>query len=62
MESGFSINENLLHINMKESNIILQRLAYEAIHRGGGVTELKVTPELQKCVKRSYRTYKAARE
>ena len=62
MESGFSINENLLQINMKESSIILQRLASEGIHRGGGVAEIKVTPELQKCVKRSYRTYKAARE
>ena len=62
MESRFSINENLLQVNMIESSIVSQRLAYEGIHRGGGILEVKVTPELQKCVKSSYRTYKAARE
>ena len=47
---------------MKKSSIISQCLAYEGIHRGGGVVEVKVTPELHKCVKNSYRTYKAACE
>ena len=46
MESGFSINENPLQVNMKGSSIVLQRLAYEGIHPGGGVVEDKVTPEL----------------
>ena len=62
LESGFSVNENLLQVNMKESSIVSQRFAYEGIRRGGGVVEVKVTPELQKRVKSSYRTYKAARE
>ena len=47
---------------MKESSIVSQCLPYEGIHRGGGVVEVKVTPQLQKCVKSSYRTCKAARE
>ena len=34
--SGLSVNENLLQVNMKESSIVLQRLAYESIHRGSG--------------------------
>ena len=40
VESRFSINENLLQVNMKESSIVSQRLAYEAIHRGGGIVEV----------------------
>ena len=47
---------------MKGSSIVLQRLAYEGIHPGGGVVEDKVTSELQKCVKSSYPAYKAAHE
>ena len=62
MESGFSINKNLLQVNMKESSIVSHCLPYEGIHRGGGIVEVKVSPQLQKCVKSSYRTYKAARE
>ena len=37
VESGFFNNENLLQVNMKESSIVSQRLAYEGIHLGGGV-------------------------
>ena len=32
VESGFSINENLLQVKMKESSIVSQRLANEGIH------------------------------
>ena len=42
VESGFSINENLLQVKMKESSIVSQRLANEGIHWGGGVVEVKV--------------------
>ena len=49
VESGFSINENQLQVNVKESSIVLQHLAYEGIYWRGGVVEVKVTPELQKC-------------
>lgn len=62
MESGFSINENLFQGNMKESSIVWQHLAYKDIHQGGGVMEVKVIHELQKCVKGSYRIHKAAHE
>ena len=47
---------------MNESSIVLQRLAYEGIYQGGVVVEVKVTPDLQKCAKRSYCTYKTAPE
>ena len=62
VEYGFSINENLLQVNMKVSRIVSQRLTYKDIHRGRGVVEVKVTPELLKCIKSSYCTYKAAHE
>ena len=32
VESGFSINENQLQVNVKESSIVLQHLAYEGIY------------------------------
>ena len=32
VKSGFSINENQLQVNMKESSIVLQHLAYEGIY------------------------------
>ena len=47
---------------MKESSIVWQHLAYKDIHQGGGVVEVEVTHELQKCVKGSYRIHKAAHE
>ena len=62
MESWFSVNENLLQVNMKEFSIVSQHLAYEGIHQGVGLMEVKVTPELQKCVKSCYCTYKGAHE
>ena len=40
VEFGFSINENLLQVNMKECSAVSQRLAYEGIYRCGVVVEV----------------------
>ena len=44
MKCEFSINKNLLQVNMKRSSIVLQRLTYEGIHRVGDLVEVKVNP------------------
>ena len=49
VEFGFSINENLLQVNMKECSAVSQRLTYEGIYRCGVVVELKVTKATQMC-------------
>lgn len=59
VESGFSINGDILLPNMMEDTVIAQRLVYEGIHKAGGVTHVVITDEMVKMVRNSYRMYKA---
>ena len=62
VESGFSINGDILQENMLESTIVAQRLVYEGIRAEGGTTKVPITQEMEKMVSNAHRTFKAARE
>lgn len=46
VESGFSINEDLLVENMKERTIVAQRVVYDAIKQRGGCLSVSITAEM----------------
>ena len=62
VESGFSVNGDILLPNMMEETIIAQRITYEAIHKVGGPTKVDITEEMIKMVKNSYRMYNTERK
>ena len=62
IESGFSINNDILSENMLEESIVSQRITYEGVHKAGSAEDVEITPEMFKAVKASHRTYKAAHE
>ena len=62
VESGFSINNDILSENMLEESIVSQRIVYKGVHKAGSAEDVEITPELLKAVKASHRTYKAAHE
>ena len=62
VESGFSINNDILPENMLEESIVSQRIVYEGVHKAGSAEDVEITPEMLKAVKASHRTYKAAHE
>ena len=62
VESGFSINNDILSENMLEESIVSQRIVYEGVHKAGSAEDVEITPEMLKAVKASHRTYKAAHE
>ena len=37
VEAGFSINEQILEVNTKESSVVNQRIVYEGILNEGGI-------------------------
>ena len=60
VDSGFSINSDILLENMLEETIVSQRIVYKGVHRSGGPTKVEITPEMLKMVGTSHRRYKAA--
>ena len=42
VESGFSINKEILEVNMKEDSVVAQRFVYEGIAKGGGVFNVDI--------------------
>ena len=62
IESGFSVNTDILETNMMEQSIVAQRLVYEGIERAGGVVKVEITPEMMKMVKASHRSMVAAKK
>ena len=57
VESGFSVNDDILLPNMLEETIVSQRIVYEGVQKAGGPTKIEVTPDMMKMVKNSHRTY-----
>ena len=60
VEAGFSINEQILEVNMKESSVVNQRIAYEGILNEGGILKVKVDSTMLKYVKQSANEYQLA--
>lgn len=62
VESGFSVNEDLLVENLQERSLVSQRIVYDAIKNAGGVSNVDVNKELIKSVKAASSRYKSALE
>ena len=62
VESGFSVNEDLLVENLQERSLVSQRIVYDAIKNAGGVSSVDINKELIKSVKAASSRYKSALE
>jgi len=60
VESGFSINNDILLPNMLEETIISQRIVHEGIQKAGGPTKVPITDDLLKTVRSAYKRFNAA--
>ena len=63
VESGFSVNKELLVKNMKEDTIVAQRIVFDAIRVVGmDVTEMDISKKMVGCVKQSHSAYQSAKQ
>ena len=62
METGFSINAEILSPNMLEESIITERIVYQTLSKTGVPTKVIIDPELLKIVEDSHRQYATAQE
>lgn len=62
VESGFSINKNLMVQNLEERSLIAQRLVYDTIKLHGGPLKVPITKEVETCVKFARQRYRTALE
>ena len=53
VESGFSINKDVVIENLKENSLIALHQTYDAIKFKGGVTAISVTPKMMQYPKLS---------
>jgi hypothetical protein len=58
VESGFSINEDILVENMKERTIIAQRTIYDAIRKAGGCQSVCINQDMLSKYKMSHTNYR----
>ena len=50
VESGFSINDDMLLPNMLSESIIAQRIMYEDVSKAGGAADVDITKEMMRKV------------
>ena len=62
VESGFSVNENLLVENLQERSLVSQRVVYDSIRSVGGVSHVLIAKDMLKNVRSSNARYKEALE
>jgi hypothetical protein len=62
VESGFSINKQILVGNLNEHTLVCQRQVYDAIYSTGGVTNLQINDKIIKYYMSSHRNYKLFRD
>lgn len=62
VESGFSINKNLLIENLQEKTLISQRIVYDSVKKLGGVENVEINGKLRRYATNSYHEYKKALE
>ena len=60
VESGFSINSDVLVENLLEKSVVAQRQVYDGIHHSGGVLKVDITKSKIKSVNISYSRYQEA--
>lgn len=62
MESGFSINKDILIENMNERTIVSQRIVYDAIDSAGGSLKIKINKNMITSCQLANSRYKSALE
>ena len=60
VESGFSINADVLVTNMQEESVVAQRQVYDGIHASGGLLNININASLMSYVRSSHSTYEDA--
>ena len=60
VESGFSINGDILSENLQEESVVAQRQVYDGIHNQGGVLNVDITKEMMRSVRVSHSRYTEA--
>ena len=62
VESGFSVNEQLLKENMMEISLIAQHVVYEGIMADGGILNVDINESMMQYVKKQFSMYGIALE
>ena len=62
VESGFSINQLILDVNMKERSLVAQRIVYEGVMNEGGPIKADINSNMIKSVRLASNRYKFALE
>ena len=57
VESGFSVNGDIILPNMLAETIVAQRIVYENVRKAGGPTHVIITPEMIKMVRNAHKQY-----
>ena len=57
VESGFSINSDVLVENLKEESGVAQRQVFDGIQSSGGISEVVITPSMMSYVRSSHSRY-----
>ena len=60
VESGFSINGDILSENLQEVSLVAQRQVYDGIHNQGGALNVDITKEMMRSVSVSHSRYTEA--
>ena len=62
VESGFSINELIMDVNMKEQSLVAQRIVYEGVMTEGGPIKADINSAMMKSVRQASRRCRLALE
>ena len=62
VESGFSINQLILDVNMKEQSLVAQRIVYEGVMNEGGPIKADINSNMIKSVRLASNRYTFALE
>ena len=62
VESGFSINQLILDVNMKEQSLVSQRIVYEGVMNKGGPIKADISSNIIKSVRLASNRYQFALE
>ena len=60
VQSGFSVNGDILSENLQEESVVAQRQVYDGIHNQGGVLNIDTTKEMTHSVRVSHSRYTEA--
>jgi len=60
VESGFSVNSDILVDNLHEESLVAQQIVYDAIQTAGGILKVEISKTLQQYVRTSRARYDEA--